>query len=115
LTDEIVPQTLPAAVLARVRELDQGLARAHAGRLVRLTYAGDQAYEPILSHLIRERGLELSILHGQIDEIQGQAFGSLAVYLSGTPADIERATRDLQARGVLAQVQEAAVKEDSHV
>jgi len=115
LIDEIVPQTLPAAVLARVRELDQGLAQGRVGRLVRLSYAGDQAYEPILSHLIRERGLELSILHGQIDEIQGQAFGSLAIYLSGTATDIERATEDLQARGVLAQVQEAAVTEDRHV
>ncbi|PCO29927.1 NIL domain-containing protein, partial [Escherichia coli] len=33
------------------------------------SYAGESAYQPILSHLIRELGLDLSILHGQIDEI----------------------------------------------
>src|SRR2546427_7396512 len=28
------------------------------------SYAGESAYQPILSHLIRELGLDLSILHG---------------------------------------------------
>ena len=100
LIDEIVPQELPASVLARVRRLAQQLAPGHSGQLLRLAYAGEQAYEPILSHLIRELGLDLSILHGQIDEIQEQTFGSLAVYASGPMARIGAAIDYLRAQGV---------------
>ncbi len=54
----------------------------------------------MLSHLIRELGLDLSILHGQIDDIQGQTFGSLAVFASGPPAQITAAIAYLQRNGV---------------
>jgi D-methionine transport system ATP-binding protein len=101
LIDEIVPQELPASVLTRVRRLAQQLAPGHSGQLLRLAYAGEQAYEPILSHLIRELGLDLSILHGQIDEIQEQTFGSLAVYTSGPMARIGAAIDYLRAQGVV--------------
>ena len=106
LIDEIVPQELPASVLARVRSLAARLAPGDSGQLLRLSYAGEQAYEPILSHLIRELGLDLSILHGQIDEIQEQTFGSLAVYASGSMARIGAAIDYLRAQGVVVQTVE---------
>ncbi|MNT98055.1 Methionine import ATP-binding protein MetN [compost metagenome] len=74
--------------------------------MLRLSYAGESAYEPILSHLIRELGLDLSILHGQIDEIQEQTFGSLAVYASGEAAKIDAAITHLKSSGVVVQVVE---------
>ncbi len=103
LIDEIVPQELPASVLARVRTLASELGNGHSGRLLRLAYAGDSAFQPILSHLIRDLGLEISILHGQIDEIQAQTFGSLAVYASGGAAQIDSAVAHLRANGVQVQ------------
>ena len=106
LIDEIVPQELPAGVLARVRGLAARLAPDASGQLLRLSYAGEQAYEPILSHLIRELALDLSILHGQIDEIQEQTFGSLAVYASGNMARIGAAIDYLRANGVVVRTVE---------
>ena len=103
LIDEIVPQELPASVLARVRQLGAQLGSGDSGRLLRLAYAGDSAFQPILSHLIRDLGLEISILHGQIDEIQAQTFGSLAVYASGAAAQIDRAMAHLRDHGVQVQ------------
>ena len=103
LIDEILPQELPTSVLARVRHLSSQLG-SHSGQLLRLSYAGESAYQPILSHLIRELGLDLSILHGQIDEIQGQTFGSLAVFASGAAGQIQSAIAHLRQLGV--QVQE---------
>ena len=103
LIDEILPQELPASVLARVRQLSQQPGNG-SGQLLRLSYAGESAYQPILSHLIRELGLDLSILHGQIDEIQGQPFGSLAVFASGAAERIQSAIAHLRQHGV--QVQE---------
>lgn len=106
LIDEIVPQELPASVLNRVRALAAKLPAGQSGQLLRLSYAGESAYEPILSHLIRELGLDLSILHGQIDEIQEQTFGSLAVFASGDASKIEAAISHLKSSGVVVQVVE---------
>ena len=106
LIDEIVPQELPAGVLERVRQLAARLAPGQGGRLLRLSYAGEQAYAPVLSHLIRTLGLDLSILHGQIDEVQEQTFGSLAVYASGDAARIGAAVEYLRAQGVAVQAVE---------
>ena len=100
LIDEIVPQELPASVQQRVQALTLGLPAGQSGQLLRLSYAGDSAYQPVLSHLIRELGLDLSILHGQIDDIQGQTFGSLAVFASGPPVQITAAIAYLQRNGV---------------
>lgn len=100
LIDEIVPQELPASVLRRVRALAARLAPGQVGQLLRLSYAGDQTYEPILSHLIRELELDVSILHGQMDEIQEQTFGSLALYASGSMARIGAAMDYLRSHGV---------------
>ena len=99
LIDEIVPQELPASVLEHVRQLRLQL-KSGSGQLLRLSYAGDSAYQPILSQLIRDFGLDLSILHGQIDEIQGQTFGSLAVFASGEGANVTAAVARLRAGGV---------------
>jgi D-methionine transport system ATP-binding protein len=104
LIDEIVPQQLPESVMTRVSQLAAQLQPGQQGQLLRLSYAGESAYQPILSHLIRELGLDLSILHGQIDEIQEQTFGSLAVYASGEAAKIDAAVTHLRASGVQVQI-----------
>ncbi|WP_053845386.1 methionine ABC transporter ATP-binding protein [Paracidovorax avenae] len=101
LIDEIVPQELPASVLDHVRHLAAQLPEGETGELLRLSYSGERAYQPILSGLIREHRLDLSILHGQIDEIQRQTFGSLAVYASGEPPRLAAAVAQLRAQGVV--------------
>ncbi len=103
LIDEIVPQELPASVLEHVRHLSRQLQGGGVGQLLRLSYSGERAYQPILSRLIREHGLDLSILHGQIDEIQDQTFGSLAVYASGESARLQAAIAQLRGEGVVVQ------------
>ena len=97
LIDEIVPQQLPDSVLAHARRL----SAQSPGKLLRLSYAGDGAGQPLLSRLVRAHGLEVSILHGQVDEIQEQTFGALAVHASG--AAVEAAVADLRAQGVLVE------------
>ena len=104
LIDEILPQALPASVLDHVRQLSgalQGQGAGRVGQLLRLSYSGTGAYQPILSRLIREYGLDLSLLHGQVDEIQDQTFGALAVYVSGEAAHLAAAIERLRAEDVL--------------
>lgn len=107
LIDEILPQELPASVLDHVRKLAGQLGAGRTGQLLRLSYAGDSAYQPILSQLIRQFGVDMSILHGQVDEIQDETFGSLAVYASGEADSVRGAVAHLRAGGV--EVKEVAV------
>ncbi|MBD9406609.1 methionine ABC transporter ATP-binding protein [Acidovorax sp. ACV02] len=107
LIDEILPQELPASVLDHVRKLAGQLSSGRTGQLLRLSYAGDSAYQPILSQLIRQFGVDMSILHGQVDEIQDETFGSLAVYASGEAESVRGAVAHLRAGGV--EVEEVAV------
>ena len=107
LIDEILPQELPASVLDHVRKLAGQLSAGRTGQLLRLSYAGDSAYQPILSQLIRQFGVDMSILHGHVDEIQDETFGSLAVYASGEAESVRGAVAHLRAGGV--EVEEVAV------
>ena len=56
-----------------------------------------------MSETIRRYELDFNILHGQIDEIQGQAFGSLAVLAGGEPTKVAEALTYLREQGVVVE------------
>jgi D-methionine transport system ATP-binding protein len=105
LLDDVLPQTLPEAVLARARAL-LGNVPASQASLLRLVFAGDESDQPILSDVIRRFGVDLNILHGQIDEVQGHPFGTLAVLARGAQVQLLAAMVHLRQAGI--QVQEVA-------
>ncbi|MGE0800390.1 MAG: methionine ABC transporter ATP-binding protein [Lautropia sp.] len=108
LLDEIVPQALPETVLARIRAL-MAAEPVEPSRLLRLAFAGEaSADQPLLSRVIRTFGIDLSIVHGQVDEIQGRPFGSLAVLARGAQSQLAAAVAYLRNAGV-------AVSEVAHV
>jgi D-methionine transport system ATP-binding protein len=119
LIAEIVPQDLPESVLARIRTL-MSAEHAEEGQLLRLAFAGDESDRPLLSDVIRRFGVDLSIVHGQIDEIQGKPFGTLAVFARGAREQLNAAVAHLRAAGVhVEQVNSlanpSAIGELSHV
>lgn len=101
---DVIANELPPALKARIGE------RLVAGRdhLFRLAFTGEGVGDPVISETIRRFAIDISILHGQVDEIQGQAFGSLAVLASGAPGTVAEAMTSLRERGVI-------VEELSHV
>jgi len=104
LIGDVIAHELPPALKLRVAErLTTG-----RGHLLRLAFTGSGVDQPILSETIRRFELDFNILHGQIDEIQGQAFGSLAVLAAGLPANVAEAIAYLREQGVV-------VEEMSHV
>lgn len=68
------------------------LNRCHASRkLVRLSFEGQQAKEPILSHLVKTYQIEANILSGGLDYLQEMVIGHLIVELSGPPHEFDQA------------------------
>ncbi len=115
LIAEIVPQELPESVLARIRML-MNTGHAGEGQLLRLAFAGDGSDRPLLSDVIRRFGLDLSIVHGQIDEIQGKPFGTLAVFARGARVQLNAAVAHLRSAGVFVdEVVPAMKQEPAHV
>lgn len=65
--------------------------------LLRLSFLGRTAEEPIIANLVRRYGIDVSILYGNIDHIQNTPFGTLIVELSGDAGRVESALNALQA------------------
>ncbi|MDQ7978807.1 methionine ABC transporter ATP-binding protein [Paraburkholderia sp. SARCC-3016] len=99
LIGDVIAQELPPAMKARVADRLQ----AGNGHLLRLAFSGAGIDQPILSETVRRYELDFNILHGQIDEIQGQAFGSLAVLANGQPAKVAEAIAFLREQRVVVE------------
>ena len=72
------------------------------GRIVRLTFIGNDTYQPLLGRIARDTGVDYNILSGRIDRIKDTPYGQLIVALVG--GDIAAAQAGFSAAGV--QVEE---------
>jgi len=57
------------------------------GRIVRLTYRGAAAAEPLLARVAREPGVDFNIVSGRVSRIRDEPYGQLLLTLSGDRAD----------------------------
>jgi D-methionine transport system ATP-binding protein len=71
--------------------------------LVRLTFFGATAFQPLTARLVAEIG-DVNILAGTIEEIAGEPFGTLVVAYPATAAIQERADRFYAATGLSTEV-----------
>ena len=71
-------------------ELHRGFT-AVGGRILRLTFLGDDTYQPLLGRIARETGVDYNILAGRIDRIKDTPYGQLTVSLVGGDADAAQA------------------------
>jgi D-methionine transport system ATP-binding protein len=109
LIGDVVNHELPASVLERVRR--RITRRGDTGtpdHLFRLSFVGDDVDRPLLSEAVKRFGIDFNILHGQIDEIQGQAFASLTLLANASDEAIQNTLALLRQHDV-------SVEELSHV
>ncbi|MGX2983426.1 methionine ABC transporter ATP-binding protein [Helicobacter sp. 23-1045] len=69
----------------------------------RVIFTGTKAHNPLISQMIREFGVDVNILSGNIDEVQSTEFGHLVVKILGNVAQKERAIVWLKSQGVEVQ------------
>lgn len=65
------------------------------GKVIRLTFHGEQAKLPIISKIVKEDDVDLTIIEGNIKQTQEGAIGSLYVQLMGEPTKIQLAISHL--------------------
>lgn len=86
-----LPDILQDTVFSTIPKSDSNL-------VLRITFLGNTAEEPIIAGIVRRFTVEPNILYGNIDHIQTTPFGTLVIELSGDQHNIENALRYLQAR-----------------
>ncbi|MFC3072048.1 methionine ABC transporter ATP-binding protein [Shinella pollutisoli] len=81
-------------------------AEAAAGDriLVRLTFFGATAFQPLTARLVAEIGTDVNILAGAIEEIAGEPFGTLVVAYPAAPEVLARADRFYAETGLATEV-----------
>jgi D-methionine transport system ATP-binding protein len=72
--------------------------------IVRVSFLGKAAKEPIIASLIRHCNVDVSILFGNIDHIQSIPFGTLIIEVAGEAAAMQNALQFLKARDLGAEV-----------
>lgn len=82
------------------KEETENFTKRAGHKLVRLQFLGSISEEPILSRVIRECNIDLSILSGNIDNLSTMKVGHLYVELSGEKQAQDRAMETLQEAGV---------------
>lgn len=65
-------------------------------KIMSLSFHGEQSKQPVVSHIIREFNLDLSVIQGNIQQTQEGSMGSLLVQISGLDSDFDKALNYLQ-------------------
>lgn len=64
--------------------------------ILRLSFVGQSAQEPVIAHLVRAYKVDANILYGNIDTIQATPFGTLIIEISGEDRQVKTALNYLQ-------------------
>lgn len=87
-------------------EVTHALADLHGqdSRLVRVSFIGRSAGEPIISSMIRNYNIDVNILYGNIDRVKDTPFGNLVLELIGDHAVVDESLTYLRKRGLEIEV-----------
>ncbi|MED3622470.1 methionine ABC transporter ATP-binding protein [Bacillus thermocopriae] len=80
------------------------LERYHSGSIVKLTFIGDSAEQPLITHLIRHHHVTVNILQGKISQTQSGSYGTLFIHIDGDQAEISKAIEYIRSQKVGVEV-----------
>ncbi|KIL36003.1 methionine ABC transporter ATP-binding protein [Cohnella kolymensis] len=104
-TREFVAQTEDAAD-ARLIDTDDSKPRDRTR--IRVTFVGEQTYEPVLYETMRDTGVPFIILQGTVSRLKETPYGQLVLELKGSGEETERAVLALRNRGLDVEVMDHA-------
>jgi D-methionine transport system ATP-binding protein len=83
-TKQLVSKTINLSIPEEVKAMTQG-------KLIRLQYKGDQTLEPVISSAAKHFKVDLNILHGNIQYINGKPLGALVIGVQGIEEEVNKA------------------------
>jgi len=88
-------------------EYTQNITKQQTGkysRLIRVSFIGSSAGEPIISSMIRTLDVDANILYGNIDRVKDVPFGNLILELIGTEEGVSQSMAYLMTNGLEIEV-----------
>lgn len=85
------------------QEYKLGLLKEHGdkySRLIRVSFIGASAGEPVISAMIKKYDVDANILHGNIDRVKDVPFGHLTLEIIGTKSGVDQSMNFLQNNGL---------------
>lgn len=67
------------------------IKRYPSGQIIQLTFIGESAEQPIITNLIRDFNVMVTILQGKISQTQNGSYGTLFIHLDGDKEDVSKA------------------------
>ncbi|MCZ8514159.1 methionine ABC transporter ATP-binding protein [Paenibacillus filicis] len=93
------------AQVSELPEIAQGSTDGMSGRTqVRITFIGEQTYEPVLYHTMKEKNVPFAILQGTISRLKDVPYGQLVVELHASGGEAERTIAALREQGLDVEV-----------
>lgn len=74
------------------------------GTLIRLSYLGESAKQPIVSHMVKKFDIDVNILSGNINQLMSTSAGYLILELTGNTQEINQAIEFLKSKDVSVEV-----------
>ncbi|GJD47338.1 Methionine import ATP-binding protein MetN [Methylobacterium crusticola] len=103
--DRETGRALPPVLAGRLRPgAGDDTGRPGDQAVLRITFRGPHATDPVVAHLARDAGIEAGILSGTVDEIAGRPFGTLVVGVPATAGTVARTEAFLRKRGLDVEV-----------
>ncbi len=97
----LAARTIPETMKQRIRDvLSEKDAHGRPRHLLRLTFVGSNTTEPVLSAACRKYNLDFNILLGQVDEVQGESYGTLTIVVIGDKEDYQSAVNFIKSNHV---------------
>ena len=72
--------------------------------LVRLSFIGNSAGDPIVSGMVKKFDVDINIIYGNIDSLKDIPFGTLVIEISGSAAGIKNALQYLHEQQLKVEV-----------
>lgn len=88
--------------------LEQILSNYRSGKIVRLTYVGQEAEQPVISQLVKQFDIQVNIVHGNISHTTSGSCGHLLIHIDGEHENVEAALKLLDEHEIQTEVIEHA-------
>ncbi len=104
-TKEFTKSVINAETPEMVKKLPMTDTYTEGSKLVvRISFIGDSASEPIVSGMVKRFAVDVSILYGNIDQLKDVPFGTLIIEIAGTKEGISHALAYLHEQNLKTEV-----------
>lgn len=96
----VISRDIPGELLHSTTERSGDIA----SKLIRVSFIGASAGQPLISSMIRRYNLDVNIIYGNIDRIKDTPFGNLTLEVLGHPGLLQEALDYLRGQGLEIEV-----------